>query len=177
MTGAAWHDVALPIDTAILKPGGAMHAAIVPSPQGPLFYWNVDQAVGKNGANRFDDVLFVKWCFYKLAKYPGTVADVRSAVDRMILNEDCSGRDGDPLVEAIKVLQRSYNHPLVDGRVSPVPASGGTYRHGGTSNVFLIIYPLNAILQKMHPEQFPRIDLMPEFVWRIKDKATAPFAW
>ena len=40
-----------------------------------------------------------------------------------------------------------------------------------------ILYPLNAVLQQMHPAQFPRIDLMPEFVWRIKDKATAPFAW
>jgi hypothetical protein len=47
-----------------------MQPAIASSPKGPLFYWNVDEVVGKNGVNKFDDVLFVKWCFYKLGKTP-----------------------------------------------------------------------------------------------------------
>jgi hypothetical protein len=51
------------------------------------------------------------------------------------------------------------------------------YHYAGTSSASPIIYPLNAVLQQMHPAQFPRIDLMPQFVWRIRDKATAPFAW
>jgi hypothetical protein len=153
-----------------------MRPAIVSSPKGPLFFWNVDDAVGKNGANKFDDVMFVKWCFYKLGKNPGTAPEVRAAIDKMTVNEFCNGRDGDPLVEAIKAMQRFYYHPLVDGRVSPVRTEG-TYQYAGTRDTFLIIYPLNAVLQQMHPAQFPRIDLMPEFVWRIKDKATAPFAW
>jgi len=154
-----------------------MRPAIAQSPKGSIFYWNVDQAVGRNAANQFDDVLFVKWCFYKLGKFHGTAPGVRSAIDRMTLNEDCNGRDGDPLVETIKTLQRDYHHPLVDGRISPVTTAGGTFRYGGAASPFLIIYPLNAVLQQMHPEQFPRIDLMPEFVWRIRDKATAPFVW
>jgi hypothetical protein len=154
-----------------------MQPAIASSPKGPLFYWNVDGVVGKNGMNKFDDVLFVKWCFYKLGKFQGTAPEVRAAIDKMTVNENCNGRDGDPLVEAIKTLQRFLNHPLVDGRVSPVKTGEGTYQHAGTRGVFLILYPLNAVLQQMHPQQFPRIDLMPEFVWRIKDKATAPFAW
>jgi hypothetical protein len=154
-----------------------MQPAIVSSPKGPLFYWNVDQAVGKNGANKFDDVLFVKWCFYKLGKFHGTAPEVRAAIDKMTVNEYCNGRDGDPLVEAIKTLQRFLNHPLVDGRVSPARTGEGNYYYAGTRSTFLILYPLNAVLQQMYPAQFPRIDLMPEFVWRIRDKAIAPFAW
>jgi hypothetical protein len=156
-----------------------MQPAIALAPKGPLFYWDVDEAVGKNGVNKFDDVLFVKWCFYKLGKFSGTTMPaVQAAIDKMGVNEDCNGRDGDPLVEGIKTLQRSLNHSVVDGRVSPARgAGGGTYVQAGERGTFLILYPLNAVLQQMHPQQFPRIDLMPEFVWRIRDRATAPFAW
>lgn len=154
-----------------------MHAAIASSPKGPIFYWNVDGAVGKNGMNKFDDVMFVQWCLYKLGKWSvqffGT--ELRAALDNLSISGECSGRDGDSLVECIKALQQHLNL-LVDGRVSP-GTPGGTYVDGGGRSTFLIIYPLNAVLQQMYPAQYPRIDLMPEFVWRIKDKATAPFNW
>ncbi len=153
-----------------------MHAAIASSPKGPIFYWNVDGAVGRNGVNKFDDVLFVQWCFYKLGKWQGFGAELRAAFGKLPVNGECSGRDGDSLVDSIKVLQR-YMGVMADGRVSPVTTGGGTYTSGGGRSPFLIIYPLNAILQQMYPAQYPRIDLMPEFVWRIKDKATAPFIW
>jgi hypothetical protein len=58
-----------------------------------------------------------------------------------------------------------------------VRTGGGTYHYAGARDTYLILYPLNAVLAQMHPQQWPRIDLMPEFVWRIRDKATAPFTW
>jgi hypothetical protein len=132
--------------------------------------------VGKtNGGNTFDDVLFVQWCFYKLAKWAHLRPDVRDAIGKMGVNGECSGRDGDPVVDGIKALQRAYGL-MVDGRVSPV-TKGATYAYGGSRSTFLIIYPLNAVLAQMHPAQWPRIDLMLEFVWRIKDRAMAPFIW
>jgi hypothetical protein len=154
-----------------------MHAAIASSPKGPIFYWDVDGAVGRNGVNKFDDVMFVQWCFYKLGKWSGQGfgTELRAALGKLSISGECSGRDGDSLVDSIKALQR-YMNLLVDGRVSPV-TTGGTYIDGGGRSTFLIIYPLNAVLQQMYPAQYPRIDLMPEFVWRIKDKATAPFIW
>lgn len=152
-----------------------MHAAIASTPKGPLFYWNIDEAVGRNGGNRFDDVLFVTWCFYKLAKWPHIPSELRDAIGKMPIRDHCSGLDGDPIVDGIKVLQRQYAL-MVDGRVSPV-TKDATYAYGGGRSTFLILYPLNAVLAQMHPAQWPRIDLMPEFVWRIKDQATAPFIW
>ena len=157
-----------------------MHAAIASSPRGPIFYWNVDDAVGSNGANKFDDVLFVKWCFYKLGKWPAGQGqpwwqELRGAFDKIGVNGECSGRDGDLLVDSIKALQRGLG-TIVDGRVSPA-TKGGSFAYAGGRSAFLIIFPLNAVLQQMHPGQYPRIDLMPEFVWKIKDEATAPFLW
>ena len=29
-----------------------------------VFFWNVDGAVGHNGVNQTEDVLFVSWCLY-----------------------------------------------------------------------------------------------------------------
>ena len=153
-----------------------MHAAIVSTDKGPLFYWNVDGAVGRNGVNKFDDVMFVQWCLYKLTKWAHFKPELRDAIGKAGVNGECSGRDDDPLVMGIRALQRAHSW-MDDGRVSPV-RSGGTYVdiHGG-QNTFLILYPLNAVLAQMHPAQWPRIDLMPEFIWRVKDKAIAPFIW
>lgn len=153
-----------------------MHAAIVISRQGPLFYWNVDHAVGKNGVNKFEDVLFVQWCLYKLVRHaPQQAPHVLDKLKLVGLNGNCNGRETDPLVEGIKALQQSLNL-VVDGRVSSVPTGASHYREAGGKSVFLILYPLNATLAQMHPAQWPRIDLMPDFVWQIKDKATAPFS-
>src|SRR5262249_50141716 len=45
---------------------------------------------------------------------------------------------------------------------------------GDRNHPFVIFY-LNAALRLLYPAQYPRIDLMPEFIWRIKDTATYPF--
>ena len=150
-----------------------MHPAIAPSPRGLTFYWNVDGPVGMNGTNKFDDVMFVQWCFYKMAKWDRMKPELRAVYRTTPVNGECSGRDGDPLIAIIKTLQRSESGLMVDGRVSP-PTKGATYAHHGARHTFLIFY-LNAVLRALHPDQYPRIDLIPEFIWRIKDKATNPF--
>lgn len=154
-----------------------MHAAMVNGPRGPLFYWNLDGAVGKNGANNREDVLFVQWCIYKLVQFeknwsPMLVGKLKSVG----LNGNCNGRDGDPLVEGIKALQQHYGL-MLDGRVSTVPKGSAQYGGRGARNTFLIVYPMNAVLAQMHPAQWPRIDLMPEFAWVLKEQATNPFTW
>jgi len=150
-----------------------MHAAIARSPQGGVFYWNVDGPVGMNGTNKYDDVLFVQWCFYKMGKWERLDADLRAICRTTPVNGRCTGREDDPLIAIIKALQRSESGLMVDGRVSP-PTKGATYTYHGARHTFLIFY-LNAVLRVLHPNQYPRIDLMPEFIWRIKDKATNPF--
>ena len=152
-----------------------MHPAIANADKGPIFFWNVDYAVGKDATNAFEDVLFVQWCLYKLSKWQGVQEPLRSVLANADISGACTGRDGDSLVDTIKALQTHLGLP-VDGRVSPAKA-GGTYSVGAGRSTFLIIYPLNAVLWQLHPDKYPRIDLMPQFVWRIKDRAVAPFNW
>jgi hypothetical protein len=149
-----------------------MHPALVPAGGGPVFYWNVDGEVGLNGVNAFDDVLFVQWCFYKMGRWEKMAPEPRAVYRDTPVNGECSGREGDPLIASIKALQLSTQGGVVDGRVSPAPK--GVYYHHSGLHTYLIFY-LNAALRLLYPEQYPRIDLMPEFVWRLKHKATQPF--
>ena len=151
-----------------------MHAEI--GDKGKLFFWNVDAPVGLNGANLFEDVLFVQWCFYKLSKWDKIPPDVQAVFAKTPINGECTGHEGDLLIASIKALQQfnvsKGRGGKVDGRVSP--ATGGHYKYQGGSVAFLVFY-LNAVLRVMHPQQYPRIDLMPEFVWKIKATAIEPF--
>ena len=137
-----------------------------------VFFWNVDSPVGLNAVNMMEDVLFVQWCFYKMSKWIHLSVDSRSHYSKTGVNGVCTGREGDPLINSIKVLQQERDL-MVDGRVS-LPPSSALYTYHGEKHRFLIFY-LNTVLRVLHPQQYPRIDLMPEFIWRIKDKATSPF--
>lgn len=51
-----------------------MHAQVT----GPVFYWDVDNPVILNGANNFEDVLFIQWCFYKMSKWDQINSELRA---------------------------------------------------------------------------------------------------
>ena len=150
-----------------------MRPALARSLQGDVFYWNVDGPVGVRGTNKAEDVMFVQWCFYKMGKWNRIPADLRALCDKTLVNGKCSGSEDDQLVGLIKALQRSQKGLKVDGQVTPATAEV-MYNYHGTAHTYLILY-LNAVLRALHPTQYPRIDLMPEFIWRTKAKATAPF--
>jgi len=150
-----------------------MRPALARSPQGDVFYWNVDGPVGIRGTNKVDDVMFVQWCFYKMGKWDRIDPDLRALCAKTLVNGACSGRDDDQLVGLIKALQRSQKNLRVDGQVTP-PTGDVMYNYHGGVHAYLILY-LNAVLRALHPAQYPRIDLMPEFIWRVKAKATHPF--
>jgi hypothetical protein len=44
----------------------------------------------------------------------------------------------------------------------------------GVKDVYLIMR-LNQIRKEVHPREYPRLDLMPEVVWRISDKVQPVF--
>jgi hypothetical protein len=142
-----------------------MHAEVVPSPEGPIFFWNVGKPVGLRSPNQWEDVLFISWCFYKFARLAQTPADLRQIMQNVGVNDSCDGRPDHPLVVAIQAVQRRFHHSPVDGRVSP--AKGVTYRHHYGEHAFLI-FRLNAVLRVAHPDQYPRLDMMPEFAWRLR---------
>ena len=62
----------------------------------------------------------------------------------------------------------------VDGRVDPTLNSARYTTSIGSKDVYLIMR-LNQILKEVHPREYPRLDLMPEFVWRISDKVKPVF--
>jgi hypothetical protein len=139
---------------------------------GRLFYWNLDGSVGLRGANRFDDVMFVQWCLYKAAKWDGIEKAarvnapnvngqaVREAFAKTNVKGSCTGMKTDNLVEKITV--------------DPMLNSARYTTSIGTNDVYLIMR-LNQILKEVHPREYPRLDLMPEFIWRISDKVKPVF--
>ncbi|MBV9907883.1 MAG: hypothetical protein JOY52_10005 [Hyphomicrobiales bacterium] len=152
---------------------------------GRLFYWNLGGTVGLRGANRFDDVMFVQWCLYKAAKWDGLdrVArvtgagvkgqSIKEAFAKTNVNGSCTGLKDDNLVEKIIFLQSLISADM-DGRVDPIL---GSVRHStsiGGKEVYLILR-LNQILKEVHPREYPRLDLMPEFIWRVSDKVKPVF--
>jgi hypothetical protein len=52
------------------------------------------------------------------------------------LTEHCDGREGHPLIAAIKALKQKFEHRPVDGRVSP--AKGVLYTHHYDQYAYLI---------------------------------------
>ena len=62
----------------------------------------------------------------------------------------------------------------VNGRAGDAPEAEIQYSLHGGSHLYLIFY-LNAALRGLHPARYPRIDPMPEFIWRVRDKVTKPF--
>ena len=115
-----------------------MQPAMMRDETGQLtFYWNVDSPVGLNGLNKLEDVLFVQWCFYKMAKWnhPRLPADFRSNLDKAGVNGLCTGRNDDPLVGSINAVQEKFNL-VVDGRVQPPAAD--YYIYHGTPHRFFI---------------------------------------
>jgi hypothetical protein len=159
-----------------LTGGADMHAEIVKGAEGSLFFWNVDGAVGLNGSNKEDDVLFVQWCLYKLARaaelsfYSNAL---KAGLMDVPVNGRCDGRESDPLVASIKFLQKEAGQ-LVDGRVSPATGGHGSYSMRGQKHLFLIL-GLNNVLRALHPDQYPRLDKMPQFIWRVRQQAIEPF--
>jgi hypothetical protein len=102
--------------------------------------------------------------------------ELRAVCRAAHVDGECSGREGDKLIAAIKALQQSeyvIHGAPVDGPISPA-TKDAQYKHRGTQQVYIIFW-LNHVLRALHPEQYPRIDLMPQFVWRIKEQALAPF--
>jgi len=134
------------------------------------FLWNVDGTVGLNSANIEDDVMFVQWCLYKMSKFDALPMDLRTVLAKTPVSGRCTGREGDQLITSIRAVEKIPFIGATDGKVSPVKGD----QFYGRGHTYVIVY-FNNILRSMYPQQYPRIDLMPEFIWRIKDKAFAPF--
>jgi hypothetical protein len=95
-------------------------------------------------------------------------------LSKVNINGECSGRPYGPLVETIKTAEALFGWKM-DGRVTPI-AKSAKFSHMGINYVYLIMI-MNIALSKMYPQQYPRLDQFPEFIWRVRDKVTYPFVY
>jgi hypothetical protein len=122
--------------------------------------WNLEASVGKAGANSVNsDVSYLQWYYTLAATFPETPPDRKEIYKRVSITGACSGRDDDPLVQAILAQQRALNHPVIDGKASVLPGMAGDARIGDHKALFII--RLGARLASQFPGQWPRLDLMP----------------
>lgn len=120
------------------------------------FMWNLDCSVGKGGANcMVSDVSFIQWYYTHAAGFHLTEPGNKEIYRKVKITGACSGADNDPLVAAIMAQQRSMNHPYIDGKASVVKGTGKL----GANAFFLLRFEARFAI--MHPNVWPRLDLIP----------------
>jgi hypothetical protein len=123
------------------------------------FMWNLHNSVGRGGSNSVpSDVSYLQWYYTIAANFGETPPDRKAVYKRVTSTGICSGRDDDPLVQAILIHQRGLNHPVIDGKASVLPGVAGAVRLG--HKAFFIIR-LGARFASMFPRQWPRLDQIP----------------
>jgi hypothetical protein len=129
-----------------------------------LFMWNLHASVGRHAQNSVQaDIAYLQW-YYTLAatfvhREGDSAPEERKAFYRKVkVTGACSGRDDDPLVQAIMAHQRGLSHPIIDGKMTPVPGSTGGQLIAGKA---YFVIRLGARLAEMFPNVWPRLDLVP----------------
>jgi hypothetical protein len=126
-----------------------------------VFMWNLDSAVGKGAANSVNsDVSYLQWYYTLSANFQETPPERKEIYRRVKITGICTGRDDDPLVQAIVAQQRALNHPVIDGKASALPGVAGSARLGGDHRAFFIIR-LGARFATQFPDKWPRLDHIP----------------
>jgi hypothetical protein len=125
-----------------------------------IFMWNLHNSVGKGGMNNVNsDVSYLQWYYTLAADFAETPPERKAVYRNVKITGSCTGRDDDPLVQAITIHQKGLNHPVIDGRASALPGVAGGARVG--EKAFFVIR-LGARLAAMFPKQWPRLDQMPK---------------
>jgi hypothetical protein len=145
-----------------------MHPMLISINRQPVFFWNVDGAVGEHGENRPEDVALVQFFYYMLPDTwvllhkPATplLAEVcRNVAGTM--NGHCSGLPDDPLVNLIRNHQKNQTAMLVDGRVSRATPAGQYQVHGKRIRSTFMIIEMMATWRFTQSRAWPRLDLHP----------------
>lgn len=135
---------------------------------GPKFMWNLDNSVGKGGANgNLGDVSFIQWYYTHAMNFHLTDPGSKEIYRKVQVTGRCDGTDKDPLVAAILCQQRSMRHPVVDGKVSVVKGDGKV----GLNAFFLL--RLEARFAIMFPNAWPRLDQIPNCPGSVLEVARA----
>ena len=122
------------------------------------FFWNVDANVGAMSPNKSDDVHLVQFGYALMSRLPVFDAELRAVFARVRVGVPCTGREDDPLVQAIRAHQRKRGGAQ-DGHVSPIRATG-QYADSDGPHAFMLTAINNNVFDSA-PRLYPRLDLMP----------------
>ncbi|MBR0800719.1 hypothetical protein JQ615_35695 [Bradyrhizobium jicamae] len=132
---------------------------LVQKPGFRKFFWNIDAEVGLNSPNRTDDVQLVQLGYAFMAMAPTTPNEIRATFAAVQVGAFCTGRDDDPLVQAI-FAHESSRGGTVDGHVSVIGTSNGIYMDSSGPHTYMLTALVNNIQDGM-PNDFPRLDKHP----------------
>lgn len=141
---------------------------------GSVFFWNLSHNVGLNSPNQRDDVHLVQFAYRLLATNPVSQIklELKMVYSQVSTGVDCSGREDDPLVKAIRAQQRARGAGAQDGKVSVIKGSDEFY--DGTHTFLMNAF--NNILFDVGPDQFPRIDRIAGCPSTVQEAVKACFA-
>lgn len=121
------------------------------------FFWNVDANVGALSPNKPEDVHLIQFGYSLMSRLPTIDADLRVIYARVRVGVACTGREDDPLIQAIRAHQRKRGGTQ-DGHVSPIRA-GGQYSDSDGPHTFMLTAINNNVFDSA-PRVYPRLDLI-----------------
>src|SRR5262245_18452306 len=118
------------------------------------FFWNLDENVGVASPNRPDDVHLVQFGYFIMSTSEFTQPDLKPTSANVKLGVPCTGREDDPLVQAIRADQKSRRGPQ-DDHVSKLRSDAPGFAPGRS---FMLVAIMNNIFDAT-ANDYPRIDL------------------
>ena len=147
---------------------------LLTSPKGQKFFWNIDANVGAISPNRTEDVQLVQLGYSIMANSATLSADLKAIFAKVQVGVQCTGKDDDPLVKAIRAHQAGRGGTQ-DGHVSVIKTTNGTYFDSSGGHTFMLTAIINNIFDAM-PADFPRIDKHPSCPPALKAAVVASLA-
>lgn len=134
--------------------------------------WNTDTRVGLRSPNKPEDVHLVQFGFFCMGQPASKITDPqnRAIYAAVKLETLCTGQETDPLVIAIRTMEKSRGGTQ-DGFVSNIPGSTGVYVDaGGGRHANILLMLLNNMFDAVGGANWPRLDKHPRCPALVKTR-------
>jgi hypothetical protein len=121
--------------------------------------WNTDAHVGLRSPNKLEDVHLVQFGFFCMGLLTSKIRDPqnRAIYAAVKLETPCTGQENDPLVIAIRTMEKSRGGTQ-DGFVSNIPGPTGVYADAAGLHANILLTLLNNIFDAVGGANWPRLD-------------------
>lgn len=133
---------------------------VIPTSDGPVYWWNLGANVGARSPNHPEDVQLVQFGYFCMLNNPRNASllkpEERAAFAAVKIGPSCTGQENDPLVIAIRAHEKSRGGAQ-DGHVSVAPP--GQVVYDGVHTFILNVLVTN--IRVVTKTDFPRFDKHP----------------